>query len=172
MILTNLIQMPIKTHKLVVFLLLFMSLVACDEHRVFDTYTSVGTIGWDKEKLVNFQFEMNDSIETYDLFIQVRNTNEFEYSNLYLIAELQYPSGFHVVDTLEYKMADSYGHWLGSGFTDIKESKLFFKERFRFSEAGTYGVNIQQAMRKRNELEGIQSLKGISDVGFRIEKTK
>jgi hypothetical protein len=27
-------------------------------------------------------------------------------------------------------------------------------------------------MRKRNELEGIQNLKGISDVGFRIEKTK
>jgi gliding motility-associated lipoprotein GldH len=149
-----------------------MSFIACDQHRVFDTYTSVGTKGWDKEDLVSFQFEMHDSLEEYDLFIQVRNTSEFEYSNLYLITELQYPSGFHLVDTLEYKMADAYGRWLGAGFTDIKENKLFFKEEFQFSESGIYGINIQQAMRKRNDLEGIQRLEGISDVGFRIEKMK
>ncbi|MEI6865068.1 gliding motility lipoprotein GldH [Flavicella sp.] len=162
--------MPIKTHKLILLFSLLISLSACDEHRVFDSYSSVGTVGWNKEDLVSFQFEMLDSIGSYDLFIQVRNTNEFEYSNLYLITELQYPSGFHVIDTLEYKMADSFGRWLGSGFTDIKENKLYYKENFEFSEKGTYGFNIQQAMRKRNELEGIQSLKGVSDVGFRIER--
>ena len=86
-----------------------------------------------------------------------------------MITELQYPSGFHVVDTLEYKMADSFGNWLGTGFTDIKENKLTYREEFSFTEAGVYDINIQQAMRKRDELDGIQSLKGISDVGFRIE---
>jgi len=163
--------MPIKTGKFLVFFGFIISLIACDKNRVFDRYSSVGTSGWDKENLVGFQFDIMDSISYYDLFIQVRNTSEFEYSNLYLIAELQYPSGFHQVDTLEYRMTDSYGHWLGAGFTDIKENKLFFKEKFRFPEIGIYEVIIQQAMRKRDELEGIQSLKGISDVGFRIEKT-
>ena len=162
--------MRIKTFKQVVLFLLFISLVACDKNRVFDTYSSIGIQGWNKEDLVSFQFDMMDTLGNYDLFIQVRNTNEFEYSNLYLITELQYPSGFHLVDTLEYKMTDSYGRWLGSGFTDIKENKLFYKENFIFLETGTYGVNIQQAIRKRNELDGVQSLKGISDVGFRVEK--
>jgi len=164
--------MQIKTHKLVVFFLLYISIIACDENRVFDTYVTLETEGWGKEDLVSFQFDMMDSLGNYDLFIQVRNTNEFEYSNLYLITELQYPSGFHVVDTLEYKMTDSYGRWLGTGFTDIKENKLFYKENFIFLETGTYGVNIQQAMRKRNELDGVQNLKGVSDIGFRVEKTE
>ena len=164
--------MQIKTHKLVVFFLLYISIIACDKNRVFDTYVTLETEGWGKEDLVSFQFDMMDSLGNYDLFIQVRNTNEFEYSNLYLITELQYPSGFHVVDTLEYKMTDSYGRWLGAGFTDIKENKLFYKENFIFLETGTYGVNIQQAMRKRNELDGVQNLKGVSDIGFRVEKTQ
>lgn len=164
--------MPIKTHKLLVLFSLFVSLIACDQQRVYDRYTSVGISGWEKENLVSFQFEVSDTLEVYDLFIQLRNTSEFEYSNLYLITELQYPNGFHVVDTLEYKMTDSYGHWLGTGFTDIKENKLFYREGFNFPETGVYDINIQQAMRKRDELEGIESLKGVSDVGFRIEKQK
>ena len=159
-----------KTHKYGFVLLLLICLVGCDEYRVFDKFTSVGIDGWEKENLVGIEFEIIDSLEPYDLFIQLRNTSEYEYSNLFLITELQYPSGFHLVDTLEYKMADSYGNWLGDGFTDIKENKLFYRENFRFSEQGTYIINIQQAMRNRNQLEGLQSVKGISDVGFRIER--
>lgn len=163
--------MLVKMRKLVFLFLLFISMIACDEQRVFDAFKSVGTSGWDKEDLVNFQFEISDTLAINNLFIQVRNTNEYEYSNLFLITELQYPDGFHVIDTLEYKMTDVYGNWLGSGFTDIKENKLFFKENFQFPVAGDYEINIQQAMRKRNQIEGIQRVKGISDVGFRIEKS-
>lgn len=162
--------MQLKTHKLVWVFLMIICLVACDQQRVYDTYFSVGISGWQKHDLVNFEFEVNDTLAKYDLFIQLRNTKEFEYSNIYLIAELQYPSGVHLVDTLEYKMTDSFGNWLGTGFTDIKENKLFYREGFQFSELGNYEINIQHAMRKRNEVDGIESLQGISDVGFRIEK--
>lgn len=158
-----------KMHKFVCLFLIFISMISCDSKRVFDSYTSVGTSGWEKDDLVSFQFDISDSLKVYDLFIQVRNTSEYEYSNMYIITELQYPSGFHVVDTLEYKMTDSYGYWLGSGYTDIKENKLFYREDFKFPEIGNYDINIQQAMRKRDEIEGIQSLEGVSDVGFRIE---
>lgn len=163
--------MLVKTHKLVFIFLLFISMIACDEQRVFDAFKAVGISGWEKEDLVNFQFEISDTLAKNNLFIQLRNTNEYEYSNLFLITELQYPNGFHVIDTLEYKMTDVYGNWLGSGFTDIKENKLFFKENFRFPVAGNYEINIQQAMRKRDQIEGIQIVKGVSDVGFRIEKS-
>lgn len=152
-------------------LLLLISCISCDQHRVFDAYASVGISGWEKDNLVNFQFEISDTLTRNDLYIQIRNTNEYEYSNLFLITELQYPNGFHVIDTLEYEMTDRYGKWLGKGFTDMKESTLFFKENFQFPVAGAYEINIQQAMRKRDHIEGIQQVKGISDVGFRVEKS-
>ncbi|WP_226912996.1 gliding motility lipoprotein GldH [Flavicella marina] len=164
--------MPIKMHKWLCMSLVMLSFIACDEYRIYDTYTPVGTAGWEKENLVHFEFDISDTLNKYDLFIQVRNTNEYEFSNLFLITEMQYPNGFHVVDTLEYQMADAYGNWLGKGFTDLKESKLFYKEAFRFKEKGQYEINIQQAMRKRNQLDGVAIVKGISDVGFRVEKQK
>jgi len=163
--------MQVKTHKLVFILLLLISCYSCDQQRVFEDYRSVGISGWEKEDLVNFQFEISDTLTRNDLFIQIRNTNEYAYSNLFLITEFQYPNGLHIVDTLAYEMTDNYGKWLGTGFTDMKENKLFYKENFQFPVVGTYEINIQQAMRKRDHIEGIQQVKGISDVGFRIEKS-
>jgi gliding motility-associated lipoprotein GldH len=156
--------------KYIVFLLLVTVIISCDEKRVYDHYASFGTEGWGKQNIVSFPFDISDTLEVYDLFIQLRNTNEYEYANLFLITELQFPDGFHVVDTLEYKMTDAYGYWLGTGFTDMKENKLFYKEGFKFPQLGNYEMHIQQAMRKREDLKGIEHLKGVSDVGFRIEK--
>ena len=41
-----------------------------------------------------------------------------------------------------------------------------------FSESGNYTLTIQQAMRKNGSVEGIKELKGLTDVGLRIEKTQ
>jgi hypothetical protein len=59
---------------------------------------------------------------------------------------------------------------LGNGFSDVKESKLWLKENFRFSQQGDYKFTVEQAVRELGEVEGVSSLKGISDLGIRIEK--
>jgi gliding motility-associated lipoprotein GldH len=82
---------------------------------------------------------------------------------------MQFPNGIHIVDTLEYEMTDKLGNFLGSGFTDIKENKLFYKENVQFSEKGNYIFQVEQAMRKNGNIQGLDSLKGITDVGFRLE---
>jgi hypothetical protein len=63
-----------------------------------------------------------------------------------LIVSIEKPNGYTKVDTLEYQMASPDGTLLGEGFTDIKESKLFYKENVRFK--GKYKVSIKQAVRK------------------------
>ena len=85
---------------------------------------------------------------------------------------MTFPDLTKVVDTLEYEMADATGRFLGSGFSDRKENKLFYKENVRFKESGIYLFQIRQAMRKRNEVAGISPLQGISDVGISVEKVK
>ena len=37
---------------------------------------------------------------------------------------------------------------------------------------GVHTIRVEQALRKRNEIEGLDELDGIIDVGFRIEKVK
>jgi gliding motility-associated lipoprotein GldH len=87
-----------------------------------------------------------------------------------VIVSLEQPGGVTKVDTLEYQMADADGNLLGNGFTDIKESKLYYKERQRFKK-GIYKVHIRQAARKTGKVTGVEKLEGITEVGFRIEKT-
>ncbi len=159
-------------HKLV-FLLgaLFLSM-SCDSNRQYDVYKSLDNQNWHKDSIVSFKFEAKDSLSKNNIFLNLRNTGVYEFSNLFIITELQYPNGSLEVDTLEYEMADLNGNWLGTGYTDLKESKLFYKEEFVFSDLGVYEFRIQQAMRKRDNVQGIQKLKGISDVGLRIEKIK
>jgi gliding motility-associated lipoprotein GldH len=77
-----------------------------------------------------------------------------------------------VIDTLQYEMADASGKFLGNGFSEIKENKLFYKERKVFPISGNYSIEIRHAMRKNGAINAIENLNGIQDVGFSIEKIK
>ena len=106
------------------------------------------------------------------MFVNIRNNNSYPFNNLFLIVSLLQPDGVTKVDTLEYQMAKEDGTLLGDGFSDIKESKLWYKENTRFPKVGKYTVNIQQAVRETGKVSGMEQLQGISEVGFRIEKAE
>ena len=147
-----------------------MLLISCDSNRMYDSYQPVPNHSWERKDTLKFTFNVLDTISKNNLFINIRNNNSYGYSNLFLITQLRFPNGKKVVDTLEYEMADVTGKFLGSGFTEIKESKLFYKENAVFPSTGKYIFSINQAMRKNGETDGIISLNGITEVGFRIEK--
>ena len=149
-------------------LLLIVTLfISCDEKRVFDEYKSVGD-AWHKDSIITFNLPELDSTKRYNLFINLRDNNKYQYNNLFLIVAMELPNGFTKVDTLEYQMANPDGTLLGDGFSDIKESKLYFKENVKFR--GKYKVHIKQAVRETGKIPGVVLLDGITEVGFRIEK--
>jgi len=151
---------------------LVLLLVSCDKKRVFDEYKAING-SWKKDSIVSFSFDQKDTVSKYNLFINVRNNNSYPYNNMFLIVQLQQPgTKLTKVDTLEYQMANPDGSLLGNGFTDIKESKLWYKENVKFPKAGKYTVSIQQAVRKSGEVPGVEELDGVTDVGFRIESTE
>ncbi len=125
---------------------------------------------WHKDSIITFKINPPDSTNTYNLFVNLRNNNAYKYNNLFLIVEMKFPHGKTLTDTLEYKMADPTGKFLGIGLMDIKENKLWYKENVVFKEKGIYQVNIQQAMRENGKVNGVLALEGITDIGFRIEK--
>ena len=142
-------------------------LFSCDKKRVYDEYKSVGN-SWDKDSIVTFNLPELDSTKRYNLFVNLRANNDYKFNNLFLIVSLELPNGFTKVDTLEYQMTDPDGTLLGNGFSDIKESKLFYKENVRFRSK--YKVHIKQAVRENGKVPGVKDLDGITEVGFRIEK--
>ncbi len=89
---------------------------------------------------------------------------------MFLIVNIDFPNNNVVVDTLEYEMADIEGNFLGYGFTDLKENILEYKTNVVFPTKGTYTFSIQHAMRKSGDVNGIDLLEGVTDIGLRIEK--
>lgn len=150
------------------FVLIIFSLISCDKKRVFDDYKSVGN-AWIKDSIVEFDFKQEDTTKLYNLFVNLRANQSYQFNNLYIIVSMERPGGLVKVDTLQYQMTNPDGSLLGDGFSDIKESKLFYKENLRFDTIGDYKVKIQQAVRQTGKIEGIQALEGITEVGFRIE---
>ena len=149
---------------------LVLLVLSCDSERFYDEYKSVSN-QLEKDNIIEFDFTPTDTIKTYNLFINLRNTNDYKFNNLFLIAEIDYPNGKSVVDTLEYKMAKPNGELMGTGFTDVKENKLWYKENFTFNESGDYKIKLQHAMRENGNINGVNALEGVTDVGFRIENS-
>jgi gliding motility-associated lipoprotein GldH len=125
---------------------------------------------WHKDSVVRFTIPSNDTVQKNNIYVTLRNNKDYEFSNLFLIVGIRFPNSYQIVDTLEYEMTTPEGRFLGTGMSDVKENKLEYKTNVTFSLAGDYELSIQQAMRKTREIEGLQYLNGITDVGVQIEK--
>ena len=150
----------------------FLLLVSCNSDHVFNEYQSVPNHQWASDEIFEFIIDNQDTISNKNVFINIRNNKTYEFSSLFIITKIEFPQGMRVIDTLEYEMADSQGQWLGTGYTDIKESKLFYKENVVFTEKGDYKFSIQHATRSIKDTEGNNPLKGITDVGLSIENVQ
>ena len=120
---------------------------------------------WYRKYEPTFTIEANDTAAK-DIFLMVRNNDDYPYSNIRFIVTLQKEKEKPItVDTLNFTLARPDGSWLGKGFGKVKESELLYKSKFSFPSTGKYTMTVAQAMRK-------DSLKGIEDIGYRIETSK
>jgi len=151
---------------------LFFFLLACSTPPFFTRYKNIENDKWAIDKSVDFNVAVADSLASYNLFINIRNTNQYPYSNLFLVVTERYQNTILQIDTLEYQMADASGRWLGTGFTSVKENKLIYKTDYTFPKKGAYSFSIVHAVRKTGQIFGDKYLQGISDVGLQIESKK
>ncbi len=146
------------------FAILGALLFSCDSNGVFEDYKTIGETGWNKDSLVVFPVMLDSTSEDFNLYINIRNNGNYPNSNIWLFVEIQSPDGEILSDTIEYTLADNRGRWLGSGIGDLFDNQFLYKRNVYFPLEGEYKFVIQHGMRTSN-------LRGIQDIGFRIEKT-
>jgi len=150
-------------------IVLIITATSCDESQIAYETREVAP-SWDYRDTLQFEIQPSDSVQQYDLLLNLRNDLSYPFANLWLITELQYPEGKTVTDTLEYNMAAPDGTFLGSKRGNIIENKLWYRENIRFRESGTYLLKLRHAMRRQNNVNPVQSLDGVIDVGYSLEK--
>ncbi|MFA9390592.1 MAG: gliding motility lipoprotein GldH [Prolixibacteraceae bacterium] len=140
-------------------------LFACDTKRVFEDFYTTKSEGWNKDSVANFTVAITDTKVDYNLLINCRNLENYPYSNLWLFVDIISPDSMAVRDTLEYQLAYPNGKWTGRGTGGVYENQFTFRSKVFFPDTGNYQFIIQHGMRD-------ETLKGLKDIGIRIEKTK
>ena len=94
------------------------------------------------------------------------------FNNIFLVVTIRDSINIISIDTIEHKLADKYGKFLGRKSINIVENSLLHQENIRLDNEKKYFVSIEHAMRLINKVGGLELLEGVVDVGFKIEKSK
>jgi gliding motility-associated lipoprotein GldH len=146
--------------------ILFVGVLAsCDNTVIFEKNITITHGIWEEANPVEISFTIQDTVNPVNLFINLRHTTAYEFSNLFLFIDTRYPNGKGVRDTLEIILAGHDGRWFGKGLGKIKEMKIPVRNDLIFPMSGNYTLVFEQAMR-------VNELNGIEDVGITIEKSQ
>jgi len=147
------------------FIVALFALTSCDDTRLFEQNKEITEGIWDVNERVVFDFDVPDTTTLYNFYFNVRNTDDYPFSNLYVFSHIVFPNGKLGTDTVELPLTNPDGSWVGKGQGDIHDCQLIFRKGVRFPVAGHYHMEIEQAMR-------MEQLPGIKDVGIRIERAE
>ncbi len=143
----------------------FVILTACANNDVYFQYQTIQHDGWNKDSVLTFDVNITDTISAYNIYVNIRNTSDYPYQNLWLFLNKLNPDSTLVNDSIECYLADQHGKWLGSGVGSIKEMPVLYEQNKHFKARGIYKYEITQGMRE-------DVLKGVNDIGIRVEKIK
>lgn len=125
---------------------------------------------WSKSDTLSFEFSITDTLNRFDILIHIRNNKDYDFSNIFLVSTLDFPESERtIVDTLEYDITDVEGNWLGQSQGTVVENLLFFREGVVFPNKGKYEMRLNHLMRRKGFVEGLSTLKGITDLGIEIK---
>ena len=99
----------------ILFCIISLLVFSCNTATVKSEFKTTVNGAWPKDSIVQFTFSELDTTAGHNVFINIRNDQTFAYNNLFLIAEMNFPSGESVRDTLEYEMAMPKRQMAGQG---------------------------------------------------------
>jgi gliding motility-associated lipoprotein GldH len=140
--------------------------VSCDEERVFEKNIDFNSRNWLVGDKPEFEFEISDTLLSYNLYCNVRNSVAYPFSRIFVTYYLMDSTGASLEKRLVTQMLfdDTTGEPHGnSGLGDLYDHRIPLKKNYRFERSGKYKVRFEQYMRK-------DTLSGIIAVGLRVEK--
>lgn len=138
-------------------------MVGCDSSVVYQENLKIKNASWDQKQKALFEFDIEETADNYELFMNFRHGGEYPYQNIYLFTTTVSPSGLTAKDTAQMLLADNKGRWLGKGIGDIFDYQFKFKGGKIFPEKGTYTFQLEQAMRE-------EALDNVTDIGITVKR--
>jgi len=139
----------------------FIGLTSCDNNVIYENNQSFEDNTWKYDDVKTFSFTMTDSMTPCKIYLNMRTTLDYEFSNVYMNLISNYPNGAIDTSALEFFLAEPDGKWLGNISGTVIENKAMIMKGY-LTHTGTYTFKLEQAMFDNN-------LGEILDVGIRVE---
>ena len=136
---------------------------ACkDQNTLVDTNQEIEKRTWTYIDRVKVPVTISDSSQAYNVYLNLRHTGDYKYSNIFILVHEISPEGKTITVRKEVKLALPDGEWLGKGSGNLYSYQVLVKSKYRFAKKGNYVFQLEQNMRDN-------PLREVSDVGIRIE---
>lgn len=137
-------------------LMVLAMLVSCTSRGDFSRFRDIdASRGWAYRDTVRFDTQRPDSLAPGSLSVAVRHNNEYQFANLWLEVCYNNRGRLHR-DTVNLKLADLYGRWLGKGFGSSRQAESVIARSVLPSPGSE--VTVRQIMR-------VDTLRGVDAVG-------
>lgn len=143
-----------------VFVLLF---ARCTVVPIIDKWQNLSNNQWNKSNKISIPIEIADSDYYYNVYINLRVTNDYKYSNLWMKLNIKYPDSTKLKNDIMLTLADHRGKWIGHSLGHIISFRLPALKNKVFGKSGKYIFELEQNMRDT-------VLKEIISVGIKIDK--
>ena len=143
---------------------MLLSFSSCtDPGAVIDQNSAVTNHNWSYPDRAKFDVKIEDANSLYNLYMNLRVTSDYKYSNLFVLIAQTGPDKKRIVKRYELKLANKDGEWLGKGSGNLYSYQAPFLTNYKFPVKGLYHFAIEQNMRDN-------PLREVNDVGLRVEK--
>jgi gliding motility-associated lipoprotein GldH len=136
-----------------------------DTNALIDQNTAVADHNWPYLNKFGYAFKIDDEKTPYNLYMNLRVTADYKYSNLFVLIVQTGPDKKREIKRYELKLANKDGEWLGEGSGNLYSYQIPFRTGYKFPLKGTYRIEIEQNMRDN-------PLREVNDVGLRVEKAQ
>lgn len=139
-------------------------LTSCqDTQTVIDNNFKIAEHNWSYTEKVQVPVMIENADLPYNLYVNLRLTASYRYSNIFLLIHITGPDGKRTTERKEFRLALPDGEWLGSGSGNLYSYQILYKENYKFPEKGKYIIELEQNMRDN-------PLNSVTDAGVRVEK--
>ncbi len=106
---------------------------------------------WFLDEKVDFSVDQSDTNARYDFFIDLRHQAEYPYQNFWIFMDTKSPSGIILKDTIELKLANYQGKWLGKTASgNLISHHIQIAKNQNLPEPGTYIFSLWNGSREEN----------------------
>lgn len=151
--------------RVILFFLFALLIWSCDSDRLYEKNHDFEDRAWLSSDKPAFEFAVSDTLKSYNLYCNIRNSVDYPYSRIFINYSLQDSSGTSISRNLisAFLFEEKTGKPLGSsGLGDVYDQQVPILKNYQFKTSGTYSMKFGQFMRT-------DTLSGILAVGFRLE---